>query len=231
MPVVAVSGLAAEARIARRAGLRTVAAGGDARLTHARLQQLVGEGVTGLVSFGISGGLDPAQACGSLLLPAAVVSETGERHAVDGDWHATLLAALAAAGRSSSTGDTLGAAAIAASASAKAALFRATGAVAVDLESHLVARAAQAASVPFIVLRVIADFGNARSAASGASPARRRRPTGALRRAALPCVGTDATASAAAPGARYEARAGGVGRNDAAARIVLASRVSCLVST
>jgi adenosylhomocysteine nucleosidase len=43
------------------------------------------------------------------------------------------------------------------SAQAKAELFRATQAVAVDMESHGVARAAAEMGVPFIALRVIAD--------------------------------------------------------------------------
>jgi len=157
MPVIAVSGLAAEARIARAAGFRAVAAGGNAALTTERLQRSITAGTTALISFGISGGLDPTLASGTVLLPAAVVTEKGERSAVDQDWHEALLAALGGAGRSASAGETLGAAAIAASAAAKAALFHATGAIAIDLESHLVARAAHARALPFVVLRVIAD--------------------------------------------------------------------------
>lgn len=156
MSVIAVCGLAAEARIAREAGLVAIAAGGDAALTIKQLQRVVAD-ATALVSFGITGGLDPALPSGALLLPSAVVTEGGERYAVDADWHAALCTTLAAAGRTAALGDTLGAAAIAATAATKAALFRATKALAVDLESHLAARAAQAAALPFVVLRVIAD--------------------------------------------------------------------------
>src|ERR1700726_2301215 len=107
MAVAAVTGLAAEATIARQVGLRAVAGGGDAARTKAAIQQLLGEGVTGLVSFGICGGLDPALASGTVILPRAIQSETSERHPVDETWHAALATVLAAA-----TGDLLGGRAI-----------------------------------------------------------------------------------------------------------------------
>jgi nucleoside phosphorylase len=46
---------------------------------------------------------------------------------------------------------------VAASLARKAELHRVTGAVAIDLESHLVAQAAARAGRPFLVLRAIAD--------------------------------------------------------------------------
>jgi adenosylhomocysteine nucleosidase len=157
MAVAAVTGLAAEATIARRLGLRAVAAGGDAVRTEAAIQRLVGEGVTGLVSFGICGGLDPALASGSVILPRGIRSEAGDRHLVDQIWHAALAGALQSGGLATATGDLLGGIAIVDTPVRKAALFRQSGAIAVDLESHLVAKAARAAGVPFVVLRVVAD--------------------------------------------------------------------------
>src|SRR6185437_16644110 len=91
------------------------------------------------------------------LLPCAVIDQSGMRHLVDATWHARASQALRRAGLVFDEGDILGATEPAASPEGKAALFRATGAVAVDLESHLVAAAAERARKPFLVLRAIAD--------------------------------------------------------------------------
>lgn len=156
MPPAAVTGLAAEAKIFRRLGWPAVAAGGDAARTAAAIAGIIAEGASGLVSFGIGGGLDPALASGSLVLPLAVRDEAGVRLAVDAAWHGAVAAALSRAGIAVATGEVLGAAAIVASAERKRALCR-TGAVIADLESHHVARAAAAAGLPFLVLRAVAD--------------------------------------------------------------------------
>jgi adenosylhomocysteine nucleosidase len=157
MPVAAVTGLAAEATIARRTGLRAVAGGGDAGRTAAAIRQLIGEGVTGLVSFGICGGLDPALTSGAVVLPRWIQSDDGTRHPVDAAWHAALAGVLQSAEIWPATGDLFGGSAVVDTAPRKAALFRRSGAVAVDLESHLVGEAAEAAGIPFIVLRTVAD--------------------------------------------------------------------------
>jgi adenosylhomocysteine nucleosidase len=157
MRVAAVTGLAAEARIARRAGLAAVASGGDAARTRAVIARLIADGATALVSFGICGGLDPALQPGCLLLPEAVRDEAGKRWAADRAWHARTAAALAAHGIAARHGDLLGADAIVASPARKAVLRRESGAIAADLESHHVARAAVEKGLPFLVLRAVAD--------------------------------------------------------------------------
>jgi adenosylhomocysteine nucleosidase len=182
MRVAAVTGLAAEARIARRAGLGAAASGGDAARSRAVIAQLIDDGATALVSFGICGGLDPALQPGCLLLPEAVRDEAGKRWAVERAWHARMAAALAARGIGARQGDLLGADAIVASPERKAVLRRESGAIAVDLESHHVARAAVESGLPFLVLRAVAD------------PAERALPAAALieldadGRPALPAV-------------------------------------------
>ncbi|MGH7002218.1 MAG: hypothetical protein ACREEA_12015, partial [Stellaceae bacterium] len=157
MQVAAVTGLAAEARIARLLGLRAIIGGGDGVRCAAAIQRLLAEGAGGLVSFGICGGLDPRLASGTLMLPRAVRSEAGERWETDGAAYAVLSAALDRAGIAAARDDILGAAEIAGTAARKSALFRQSGACAIDLESHLVARAARSAGLPFVVLRAIAD--------------------------------------------------------------------------
>lgn len=167
MPAAAaITGLAAEARLARRAGLVAVATGGDPVAVRMAAERLAARGAAALVSFGIAGGLDPALASGALLLPEAVRSEDGGRWPVDAGWRARVAAALAAAGLAAAAGDTLGARTAVASAAAKGALFRRHGAAAVDLESHIVAEAAARSGLSFLVLRAVAD-----PAARGLPPA------------------------------------------------------------
>ncbi len=157
MATGAVTGLAAEARIAREAGLVAAAGAGTPDGTERAIRSLIEQGVPGLVSFGIAGGLAPNLASGTLIAPAAVRGLDDEAHWVDVEWHARLRRAAHAAGVPLVVGGILGAEMIAASAADKARLHDATHAIAIDLESHRVARAAERARVPFLVFRVIAD--------------------------------------------------------------------------
>jgi adenosylhomocysteine nucleosidase len=157
MAIAAITGLAAEARIARRHGLDAVATGGIEAQVLEAAERLIAEGADALLSFGIAGALAPDLVPGSLLLPRAVIAEDGSRLAVDEARRARAEAALVAAGLGAVSGDVLGASAPAASSARKEALHAATGAIAIDLESHLVARAASRAGKPFLVLRAIAD--------------------------------------------------------------------------
>ncbi len=157
MATGAVTGLAAEARIAREAGLIAAAGAGTPEGTEHAIRSLIEQGVPGLVSFGIAGGLAPQLASGTLIAPAAVRGIDDEAHWVNVDWHARLTRAAHAAGIPLVVGGTLGAEGIAPTAAEKARLHQATHAIAVDLESHRVARAAERARLPFLVFRVIAD--------------------------------------------------------------------------
>ncbi len=60
MRVGAVTGLAAEAKVARRAGLIARPSGGIAAQTTASPRRLLREGAEALISFGIAGALAPA---------------------------------------------------------------------------------------------------------------------------------------------------------------------------
>jgi adenosylhomocysteine nucleosidase len=157
MQLAAITGLEAEARIARRAGLKAMASGGVATRTLALAKAFLDDGATALLSFGIAGALSPHLAAGTLLLPHAVIGEDGARQPVDEAWRARVAAVLQAAGARAEAGAILGASEPAASPLRKVELFRQTGAIAVDLESHLVARVAAEAKRPFLVLRAVAD--------------------------------------------------------------------------
>ena len=157
MKVAAITGLLAEARIAREAGLDAAASGGVAARTLALAEASLRDGAEALLSFGIAGALAPTLSPGTLLLPRFVRDGSRLGYAVDEAWRLRVAAALAAVGLHAEEGDMLGADEAAASLARKAALFAATGAIAVDLESHLVARVAARARRPFLVLRAVAD--------------------------------------------------------------------------
>jgi len=142
-----VTGLQAEARIARPLG--AVAAGGGLPAGAAEAaERLAAQGVAALVSFGLCGGLDPALPPGAIVVPRRVC--TAHRH------HATAANIAAALGGWSAdrlwAGD-----AVVATAADKRALFAASGAVAVDLESGAVAAVAERHGLPFAVLRAVCD--------------------------------------------------------------------------
>jgi adenosylhomocysteine nucleosidase len=103
--------------------------------------------VDGLLSFGLAGGLDPALRAGDIVVPASV--REGEHvHATD-----PVLAARFGRPR----GVLLAVGDVVADAAEKAALFAATGALAIDLESGAVARVAARHGVAFAGLRAISD--------------------------------------------------------------------------
>ena len=68
MALAVVTGLEAEARIARRAGLDALAAGGGPGAATRAADDLVRRGATALLSFGIAGGLDPALRTGTVVV-------------------------------------------------------------------------------------------------------------------------------------------------------------------
>ncbi len=150
--VVAVSGLALESRIAAGPGVRTLAGGGDGDQLAAALERELARGAIAFMSFGIAGGLANAATPGTWLVANNIVTRT-RRWPADAAWTAALLRSLPGA----TSADLAGADAIVAAPEAKRALEAATGAFAVDTESHIVAAFAAAHGLPFAAFRVIAD--------------------------------------------------------------------------
>lgn len=141
-----VVGLRAEARLLR--GCPLVACAGAEPENAARA--LLAAGATRLLSFGLAGGLDPALAPGALVLASEIVT-TGNRCPTDPAWADSI--ATPAMVRA----PLLGSASPLLNPTTKAAAFRETGAVAVDLESGAVAAVAAAMGVPLLALRAVAD--------------------------------------------------------------------------
>ncbi len=108
--------------------------------------------VSALVSFGVAGGLKPGLTPGSLLIPDEILLD-GRAIPVD---HA-LAEALRAKLPQALPGRMAAGSGLLAKIEAKAALYAQTQALAVDLESGLLAEAAQTANLPFVILRAVAD--------------------------------------------------------------------------
>ena len=142
--LVVVVGMNSEARIARPLGLAIV--GADA------LSSDVLDRASGVLSFGLCGGLGPDLKPGDLVIGTAV-DFGGRRFVANADGVAQL-------GRifpNAVVGSIAGSNEIVGSARAKADLREATGAIAADMESHAVAAAALRAGVPFAILRAVSD--------------------------------------------------------------------------
>ena len=120
---------------------------------------LVDAGVSALMTFGTAGGLDPALGAGSLVLPAEIVAQEGTswaRFSTAMAWRERLSARFGAE-RAVARGPVLSSPTPVQTAAAKAALFRDSGAVAVDMESAAVACVAAQHKMPFVCVRVIVD--------------------------------------------------------------------------
>ncbi len=117
---------------------------------------LLDNGATALLSWGSAGGLDPRLAAGSLVLPKEVIGADHSAYQTDAAWHVRLCIRLKGH-IDFHTGPLSESPVVLATWTEKADLFRRSGAIAVDMESAAVARAAQEAPVPFLVVRAIAD--------------------------------------------------------------------------
>jgi hopanoid-associated phosphorylase len=157
LPVIVVTGMAFEAKIARGPGVEVVFAARSDLLQRA-LDAAVARGCSGIVSFGTAGGLAPGLEPGSLIVADAVEGPHG-RLDTDRPWADRLAAAMASgplAGRLH-RGIMAAVAAPLITAADKQALHRSTGALAVDMESHVAGATAAAHGVPFAVCRAVVD--------------------------------------------------------------------------
>lgn len=157
LPVIAVTGMAFEARIARGDGVEAVFAARADRLERA-LTEATARGCAGIVSFGTAGGLAPDLAPGALVIADAIDGPFG-RVQTDTGWSTRLVAALhdTPVWSRVTRGTMAAVGAPVVSEADKASLYRTKGALAVDMESHIAAAFAAARGVPFAVCRAIVD--------------------------------------------------------------------------
>jgi adenosylhomocysteine nucleosidase len=165
--MIVVVGMAFEARIASRLGVPVIC-GGDGRYLEGSLARAMAAGCGGLISFGVAGGLAPGLKPGTCVIASTILDDEDQRP-TDTRWAQRLMRIIPDAVH----GPILGVREPIALADQKSALHRQTGALAVDMESHVVARAAAQHGVPLAAIRVVVDPVERtipRSALAGARP-------------------------------------------------------------
>jgi adenosylhomocysteine nucleosidase len=161
--VIAFVGMAFEAEIAAGPGVMVFSRPSQREMAMAA-KNAARLGYRGIISFGVAGGLASSLRPGDWVVASAVV-EMDTARATDPAWSSRLRDAI----KGSSYAPIIGVDTPVAEPKAKRELHRTTGAAAVDMESHVVARVAAAHGLAFTALRVIVD------------PADRAIPTAALR--------------------------------------------------
>ena len=155
-PVLIVTGLVQEARIAAGPGMTVICSSSDPKQLRALLTVFDPTTIRGVISFGVAGGLDPSLKSGDVVVATEV-------RAGDTRWLAglalneDLIASVAMGRRRVVRGSLAGAEQVVSARALKAALHLETGAAAVDMESHIAAAYAAEAGLPFAALRVISD--------------------------------------------------------------------------
>jgi len=149
--MIVVVGMAFEARIAESLGVPVVC-GGDGQNLAVSLARAMAAGCGGLISFGVAGGLAPELKPGSCVIGSAILDGEQERQ-TDARWAQRLMRIIPG----SVHGPIVGVREPIADAADKRALHQQTGALVVDMESHMVARAAAQHGVPVAAIRVVVD--------------------------------------------------------------------------
>ena len=148
--VIAVASLSLEARIAQGPGVSVLYT--QSLQLGATLEAAIGRGASGIISFGIAGGLAPNLAAGDWIVASGVRNRT-DVIATDQAWTQNLLEAIPDAIHAEIVGvDTLLMDPL-----EKGLVHAQTGAVAVDMESHIAAKIAFAHRIPFAACRIIID--------------------------------------------------------------------------
>ena len=154
-PVLIVTGLVQEARIAAGPGMVVVCSSSDPRQLRTLLTVFDPTSIRGVISFGVAGGLDPSLKPGDVVVATEVTA--GDARWLAGSLNEGLITSLTLGRRRVVRGGLAGVEEVVAAKARKAALWLQTGAAAVDMESHIAAAYAAEAGLPFAALRVISD--------------------------------------------------------------------------
>ena len=174
-------GLVREAAIIARSGFVAVAGGGDPVRLERELEAAVG-GASLVLSCGVAGALDPGLRAGDVVVgslhpntarfpgegrgPVEMSNVGGDSTRLQPPTHccpglrrgsSALVEWLARAVPDAHRGTVVGADSIIGSVAEKTALNASTGAIAVDMESHIAARVAARHNLPFAIVRTISD--------------------------------------------------------------------------
>jgi adenosylhomocysteine nucleosidase len=155
-PILVVTGMAAEARLAFGPGVTTVMAGGNPARLRSMLRARVEPECRAVISIGIAGGLCPSLAPGDVIV-ATGVAGPDRRHAASSIVAHRLAARLSDHPKRVIMADVAGVDRAVVCPVAKRDLRSATGALAVDMESHVAAAFAARHGLPFAAVRVVCD--------------------------------------------------------------------------
>jgi hopanoid-associated phosphorylase len=155
-PVLIVTGLMQEARIAAGPGMTVICSSSNPMQLRSLLAGFDPGTVRGVISFGVAGGLDPELESGDVVV-ASEVTAGRQIWLAGAALSEELIDGEGLGGRRIVRGRLAGVEQVVPAQSAKAILRRETGAAAVDMESHIAAAYATDAGLPFAALRVISD--------------------------------------------------------------------------
>lgn len=120
-------------------------------------ERLLANGAQALISLGMAGALANHVRTGDVIIPAHVVGEGNRQHETDPAWRVAATTAISSRGISVHGGSLFHSEHIVRRTTEKQALHRATGALAVDMESAAMLEVAAGNNIPSLVLRVIID--------------------------------------------------------------------------
>jgi adenosylhomocysteine nucleosidase len=150
MSVVAVTGMQREAKLLR-GRCDVITTGSDNSTLAPKIEAAMDRGASAVLSFGICGALSPELGIGTVVVGTQIVCHD-EQWRADEAWANALVSACGAVNSVIAGTDS-----ILLTEGAKAELHEQTGALAADMESHMVAKAATKRGLPFAVLRAVSD--------------------------------------------------------------------------
>lgn len=156
LPVLIVTGLKQEARIAAGPGLTVICSSSNPVQLREMMTSFDPGSIRGIVSFGVAGGLNPALKSGDIVIASQIVT-ANRRWSTEASLTEDLVALPMKRGRSIVSGVLAGVEKVVLGQVGKEALRATTGADAVDMESHIAARYAEYNGLPFAAVRVISD--------------------------------------------------------------------------
>jgi len=155
-PVLIVTGLAQEARIAAGPGLTVICSSSDPQQLRELLTVFDPTTIRGVVSFGVAGGLDPTLKSGDVVMATEVLAGD-TKWLADLAFNEDLIEGTGPRRGRIVRGRLAGAEQLIVARKHKEALHLETGAAAVDMESHIAAAYAAEAGLPFAAIRVVSD--------------------------------------------------------------------------
>lgn len=145
------------ASITNHSDLSLVVSGMGSERAKLAARQLVEDGVDLLLSWGSAGGLDPELETGQLILPSKLVNDSGEENPVSDQIDVQFINLMAKDTQTTLDSSLVSVETTLKTTEEKQALFNASGAAAVDMESESIASVAREKAVACAVVRVVLD--------------------------------------------------------------------------